>query len=171
MTWGIFLSGLKHHSTAKACHYYEEHTKLNKIRALSITFVNILYQHPSVRFKPYTLELRVLWLKLQKLLIFKRRNEKMHKPWFLRVCSTNLLETLLEKEKLLVTSNFSFSHCVFYLFGELFAIFNNFRTCLHTLLVWKHPKFIVCHRDLYHNNWILRLGQFPETHASTASYP
>ena len=36
------------------------------------------------------------------------------KPWFLRVCSTRLLKTLLEKEKLLVTSNFSFSHSVFF---------------------------------------------------------
>ena len=44
------------------------------------------------------------------------------KPWFLRVCSTSLLKTLLEKEKLLVTSNFSFSHSVFYLFGQLSAI-------------------------------------------------
>ena len=39
-----------------------------------------------------------------------------NKPWFLRVCSTSLLKTLWEKEKLLVTSNFSFSHSVFYLF-------------------------------------------------------
>ena len=31
-----------------------------------------------------------------------------NKPWFLRVCSTSLLKTLWEKEKLLVTSNFSF---------------------------------------------------------------
>ena len=31
-----------------------------------------------------------------------------------------------EKEKLLVTSNFSFSHSVFYPFGELSAIFINF---------------------------------------------
>ena len=31
-----------------------------------------------------------------------------NKPWFLRVCSTCLLKTLWEKEKLLVTSNFSF---------------------------------------------------------------
>ena len=46
------------------------------------------------------------------------------KPWFLCVCSTNPLKTLQEKEKLLVTSNFSFSHSVFYLFGELFAISN-----------------------------------------------
>ena len=31
-----------------------------------------------------------------------------------------------EKEKLLITSNFSFSHSVFYLFGELSAIFVKF---------------------------------------------
>ena len=36
-----------------------------------------------------------------------------NKPWFLRVCSIILLKTLWEKEKLLVTSNFSFSHSVF----------------------------------------------------------
>ena len=46
-----------------------------------------------------------------------------NKPWFLRVCSTSHLKTLWEKEKLLVTSNFSFSRSVFYLFGELAAIF------------------------------------------------
>ena len=40
-----------------------------------------------------------------------------NKPWFLRVCSTSLLKTLREKEKLLVTSNFSFSHSAFNPFG------------------------------------------------------
>ena len=49
-----------------------------------------------------------------------------NKPWFLRVCSTSLLKTLWEKDKLLVTSNFSFSHRVFYLFGKLSAIFIEF---------------------------------------------
>ena len=39
----------------------------------------------------------------------------LNKPWFLRVCSTSLLKTLREKEKLM--SNFSFSHSVFYPFG------------------------------------------------------
>ena len=39
-----------------------------------------------------------------------------NKSWFLRVCSTSLLKTLGEKEKLLVTSNISFSHSVFYPF-------------------------------------------------------
>ena len=46
-----------------------------------------------------------------------------NKPWFLRVCSTSLLKTLWEKGKLLVTSNFSFSHSVFYPLRELSANF------------------------------------------------
>ena len=33
-----------------------------------------------------------------------------NKPWFFCVCSTSLLKTLWKKEKLLVSSNFSFSH-------------------------------------------------------------
>ena len=45
-----------------------------------------------------------------------------NKPWFLHVCRTHLLKTLWEKEKLLVMSNFSFSHSVFYPFGQLSAI-------------------------------------------------
>ena len=49
-----------------------------------------------------------------------------NKPWFLRVCSTILLKTLHEKEILLVTSNFFFSHSVFYHSGELSAIFIQF---------------------------------------------
>ena len=49
-----------------------------------------------------------------------------NKPWLLRVCSTSLLKTLWEKEKLLIMSNFSFFHSVFYQFGELSAIFITF---------------------------------------------
>ena len=51
-----------------------------------------------------------------------------NKPWFLRVCSTSILKTLWEKEKLLISSNFSFSHSVFYLFEELSVIFINFKS-------------------------------------------
>ena len=53
-------------------------------------------------------------------------NPFQNKPLFLRVCSRSLLKTLREKEKLLVTSNFSFSHSVFYPFGDLSAIFIKF---------------------------------------------
>ena len=49
-----------------------------------------------------------------------------NKPWFLRVCNTSPLKTLREKEKLLVTSSFSFSFSVFYTLGKLSAIFNTF---------------------------------------------
>ena len=53
------------------------------------------------------------------------------KPWFLHVYSKSHLKTWLEKEKLLVTSNFSFSQSVFNPFGELSAIFITFKivTC------------------------------------------
>ena len=53
-------------------------------------------------------------------------NPFLNKPWFLHVCSTSLLKTLWEKQKLLMTSNFSFSHSVFYPFGELSDIFIQF---------------------------------------------
>ena len=49
-----------------------------------------------------------------------------NKPWFSRVYSSGLLKTLWEKEKLLVKSNFSFSHSVFYPFERLSSIFIKF---------------------------------------------
>ena len=64
--------------------------------------------------------------KKEKMLVINVFNSFPNKPWFLRVCRTSLLKTLWEKEKLLVTSNFSFSHSVFYLFGEVSAIFTKF---------------------------------------------
>ena len=76
-----------------------------------------------------------------------RVNPFQNKPWFLRVCSTSLLKTLWEKEKLLMMSNFSFSHSVFYPFGELAAIFTKFKPCwLQTLSIWKSLKFVVWER-------------------------
>ena len=62
-----------------------------------------------------------VWNKIEKTV-----NPFPNKPWFLCVCSISLLKTLCEKKKLLVTSNFSFSHSVFYPFGELSAIFIKF---------------------------------------------
>ena len=58
-----------------------------------------------------------------------------NKPWFLRDCSTSLLKTLWEKEKLLVTSNFSFSHSIFYPNKGVSAIFTKFK-----IFVWKHVE-------------------------------
>ena len=50
-------------------------------------------------------------------------NPFQNQPWFLRVSNTSPLKTLWEKEKLLITSNFSFSDSVFYPFGKISAIF------------------------------------------------
>ena len=66
---------------------------------------------------------KVLWKKKLRESVF---NPFPNKPWLLRVCSTRLLKTLWEKEKLLVSSNFSFSHSVFYPFGEVSAVFIKF---------------------------------------------
>ena len=70
-----------------------------------------------------------------------------NKPWFLRVWSTSLLKTLWEKEKLLVTSNFSFSHSVFYPFEELPSFFVKFEIVICKLFkVWKSLTFVVWER-------------------------
>ena len=50
-----------------------------------------------------------------------------NKPWFLRVCCTSLLKTVWEKEKLLLTSNFSFSHSVFHPFGNFLPFLSNLK--------------------------------------------
>ena len=62
-----------------------------------------------------------------------------NKAWFLRVNRTSLVKTLWKEEKLLVTSNFSFSHSVFYPFGELSAIFIKFKIVVCTLLQFGAP--------------------------------
>ena len=74
-----------------------------------------------------------------------------NKPWFLRVCSTSLLKTLREKEKLLVTSNFSFSHSVFYLFGELSAIFNKLEIVVCKLFQFGRVQNLLFGKGL---NWM-----------------
>ena len=67
-----------------------------------------------------------------------------NKPWFLRVCSTNLLKTLREKEKPLVTSNFSFFLNVFLPIWRTFRHFHQTQNCrLQTLSVWKSLKCFV----------------------------
>ena len=49
-------------------------------------------------------------------LLWERVNPFPNKPWSLRVCRTSLWKMQWEKEQLLVTSNFSLSPCVLYLF-------------------------------------------------------
>ena len=49
------------------------------------------------------------------------------KTWFLHVYCASLLKTQWEKEKLVVTSNFSFVHNVSYPYGEFSADFVKFK--------------------------------------------
>ena len=72
--------------------------------------------------------------------MFIRVNPFPNKPWFLCVCSASLLKTLWEKGKLLVMSNFSFSHNVFYWFGELSAIFIKFGIVVCKLFQFRRVK-------------------------------
>ena len=82
-------------------------------------------------------------------------NPLPNKPWFLRVCSTSLLKTLLEKEKLLVTSNFSFFHSVFFSFAELSCHFHQIWNCrLQTLFFFLSFWWALCH---FQQIWNCRL--------------
>ena len=70
----------------------------------------------------------------------------------------NLLKTMWEKEKLLVTSNVSFSHSIFYPFREISSLFSSNSYCrLQTFSVWKCPKFVILEKvnTLLHNLVIL----------------
>ena len=59
----------------------------------------------------------------------------------------------LKKEKMLITSNFSFFHSVFYTFGELSAIFINSESVVCKLSVWKSLKFVIWERvNSLHND-------------------
>ena len=69
-----------------------------------------------------------------------------HKDTFWRPWETSLLKTLWEKEKLLITSNFSFTHRVFYQFRELFAIYIKF-------------KIVVCRLFQFGPVWLLIILQ------------
>jgi hypothetical protein len=106
---------------------------------------------------PYLLP--IFWKHYLSLLLrFCKFNRFPNKPWFACVCSKCLLKTLWEKEKLLVTNNFSFSPIVFYLLGGLSAIFIGFKNCcLQTLSIWKSPKFVIWERvKMKHNFWMAR---------------
>ena len=94
-------------------------------RLLKLIFSDIIIFFLSVNAFNSLCSLLWVYFQVLDLLLYTlyqqmKLNPFPNKPWFLRVCSTGLLKTLSEKEKLLAI--FSFSHCVFYLFGELSAI-------------------------------------------------
>ena len=72
--------------------------------------------------------------------LLKDFNPFLNKPWFLHVCMS-LLKTLWEHEKLLVTSNFSFSNSVFYPFGDPSAIFIKFEIVICIFIQFGNLSF------------------------------
>ena len=63
-----------------------------------------------------------------------------NKPWFLSVYRISLLKTMWKKEKLLLTSNFSFTHSVYYLFGELSDFSSNLKLSFASCLSLEESK-------------------------------
>ena len=73
--------------------------------------------------------------------------------FFFRVCSRGIFRTLWEKEKLLVSSNLSFSQIALYPFGELSGIFIKFEIVVCKLSIWKSLKCVVWERVKVHLKW------------------
>ena len=63
-----------------------------------------------------------------------------NKPWFLWIYSTSLLKTLWEKEKMLVTSIFSFSHSVFYSIRKINHHFSNIQLVVCKCFQFGHVR-------------------------------
>ena len=100
--------------------------KLNFKTLIERAFENIVGKGENAGYQHFRLFTQSFLLYIQphnKDFNIAQINPFPNKPWFLRVCSISLLKTLWEKEKLLVMSNFSFSHSVFQSFGKLFIIF------------------------------------------------
>ena len=82
------------------------------------------------------------------------------------VSAVSLLEIQWEKDKLLVTSNFSFSHCAFYPFRELSAIFIKFLISFHSInlliIITYRIIFLCLHSKTldYNNNnfWLYQVS-------------
>ena len=85
-------------------------------------FANNIKINPTYLTIPSTIS-SILLLGVKKNFL----NPFPNNPWYIRVCSSSLLKTPWEKEKLLAMSNFSFSHGVFYPFGELPVILSNLK--------------------------------------------
>ena len=86
-------------SAIQVCWKYLEKRRNCLLQAIFFLFHSVFYHFG---------ELSTIFIKLNPL----PHNDTFWRPW-----ETSLLKTLWEKEKLLVTSNFSFSHSVFYPFG------------------------------------------------------
>ena len=103
--------------------------------------------------------LHVCPLNFLQLTICKCLNPFPNKLCFLHVCSTSLLKTLWEKEKLLLTEISPIAHGVFNLSGELSAIAIKFEILVCKLFpIWKRLKFVIWERVKFEqgNNFVFQ---------------
>ena len=69
-------------------------------------------------------------------------NPLPHNAAFWRTKDRNMWKTLQENEKLLVTSNYSFSHNMFYQYiAHIFHFKRTFKYCLQFVSIWTSLKF------------------------------
>ena len=98
-------------------------SKVHQIKCDSVGFVFESVQPIVVKQENISYIFTTICISFEKKMSL---NPFPNKSWFLLVCNRSLLKTLWEKEKLLVTSNFFFSHSVSYQSDELSAIFIKF---------------------------------------------
>ena len=112
--WPVYLSPTYFHRTTWVI--FEIFNLIYVLSVLSIVFsmlVNLYYNAINKQWKEGEFKSVTQWRIPEDVDTCFSFNPFPNKPWFLRVCSRGLLKTLWEKEKLLITSNFSFSHSVF----------------------------------------------------------
>ena len=81
-------------------------------------------------------------------------NHFQNKPSGFYVCSKSLLKTLWEKEKLLITNNFSFSNSIFYPLVELSAMFIQFKAIAYKFFQFLRVQNLSHGKGL--TNWTMR---------------
>ena len=136
---------------AFALHVFCKHCgkrRNSSLRAISpfpIVF-STLSENPAIFIKFDIVVCKLKNFDESEIVIWERVNPVPNKPWFLHVCSKSLLKTLWEKEKFLITSNFFFSHSVFYSFGELCHFHQNLKLSSANSLNFVESETVVCER-------------------------
>ena len=123
----IFMAFFEDNTTMSSIRYFENHIRYfvqNWRKKTQLTSISVWQISVSIALK-YIVTSRILKEtglrhRPQEYFFF---NPFPNKPLFLRVCCTIHLKTLWEKETLLVMSNVSFSHSVFYPLEQLSAVF------------------------------------------------
>ena len=110
---GLFWKGLYHFNSSHIFIMFSGFTRLGRQDVLPKGNPKKKPEDP-VWLKPGTSRLPVTHFTNEpcRTPTFRNFNPFQNKPLFLCVCSTTLLKTLEEKEKLLITSNFSFSYSI-----------------------------------------------------------